>query len=235
MRYPALVIVGIVAVALLSACPDKKPKHPNCGSDKDCKTGETCVNKMCVQCADDSDCDDGEKCISNGCEVDPLRCDSNADCKAGEACKDNACVQGPKGTPCDVDEDCDDDEDCLEGTCQQPWKTDNAPDLDCALGTIYFDFDQSAVREDQRELLASAADCIREAPEDRRVKVTGHTDASGTEEYNIALSERRSNSVADYLARLGIDPARFHVIPMGESSPSGEGDESDRRVELEWK
>lgn len=235
MRYSALAIVGIVAVALLSACPDKKPKHPNCDSDKDCKEGETCVNKKCVQCADDGDCQDGEKCVSGGCETDPLMCSSDDDCQDGEECIDGGCKQAPKGTPCDVDTDCADDEDCIEGTCQQPWKNDDPPEVTCELVTVYFDFDQSAIRQDQRDLLQANADCIREAPADRRIKVIGHTDPSGTEEYNIALSERRADSVADYLARLGIDPARFHVIPKGESYPSGEGEDSDRRVEFEWK
>ena len=67
------------------------------------------------------------------------------------------------------------------------------------------------------------------------VFVFGHTDTSGTEEYNIALSERRAQSAADYLSRLGADPAKMQVVPKGETEPSGLGDDKDRRVELKWR
>ena len=67
------------------------------------------------------------------------------------------------------------------------------------------------------------------------VLLIGHTDTSGTEEYNIALSERRAQSVADYLARLGGDPAKLQVVPKGETEPSGTGDDKDRRVEMKWR
>ena len=63
----------------------------------------------------------------------------------------------------------------------------------------------------------------------------GHTDTSGTEEYNIALSERRAQSVADYLSRLGSDPAKMQVVPKGETEPTGLGDDKDRRVEFNWR
>ena len=63
----------------------------------------------------------------------------------------------------------------------------------------------------------------------------GHTDPSGTDEYNIALSERRAQTVADYLARLGIDPARLQVVPKGETEPTWLGDDKDRRVEFQWR
>ncbi|KAB2895986.1 MAG: OmpA family protein, partial [Kofleriaceae bacterium] len=69
----------------------------------------------------------------------------------------------------------------------------------------------------------------------KTVMLIGHTDQTGTDEYNIALSERRAQTVADYLARLGTDPARLHVVPKGESELTGNGDDKDRRVEFQWK
>ena len=72
----------------------------------------------------------------------------------------------------------------------------------------------------------------------RGVFLNGHTDPRGTEEYNIALSERRAQTVADYLARLGIDPARFRVVPRGETQATGTSESGwsrDRRVEIEWQ
>ena len=67
------------------------------------------------------------------------------------------------------------------------------------------------------------------------VLVIGHTDTSGTEEYNIALSERRAQQAADYLSRLGTDPAKLQVVPQGETQSTGMGDDKDRRVEFKWR
>ena len=52
---------------------------------------------------------------------------------------------------------------------------------------------------------------------------------------HIALSERRAQAVADYMARLGTDPARMQVVPKGETEPTGLGDDKDRRVEFKWR
>jgi hypothetical protein len=68
----------------------------------------------------------------------------------------------------------------------------------------------------------------------KNIYLIGHTDTSGTEEYNIALSERRAQAVADYMARLGTDPARMQIVPKGETEPTGLGDDKDRRVEFQW-
>ena len=86
----------------------------------------------------------------------------------------------------------------------------------------------------ERDRLDSNQACI-EKTTGKNVLVIGHTDSSGTDEYNIALSERRAQTVADYLARLGTDPARMQVVPKGETEPSGEGEDKDRRVEFMWR
>ena len=69
--------------------------------------------------------------------------------------------------------------------------------------------------------LEANAECIKKADDSRGVILNGFTDPSGTEEYNIALSEKRANAAADYLARFGIDPARFRVVPKGEGFSEG--------------
>jgi peptidoglycan-associated lipoprotein len=141
--------------------------------------------------------------------------------------------------PCKVDEDCADDEDCIDGRCRQPWKDGGGTggDASCSLDSIYFGYDQFTVSPDAGETLAKGAECLK-TEADRGTYVVGHTDPRGTEEYNIALSERRARAVADYLSRLGIDPARMHVVPKGESEAQG-GDEAsfekDRRVDFEWR
>jgi peptidoglycan-associated lipoprotein len=245
-------LAAIAALALLlTACPDKKPDDTKCKGDADCKDGLHCVNQQCLTCGEDSHCPDGQKCQNGACLVVEPACTTDEQCPDGQACIDGACKActsndqcGPGGKcnagecerakACSEDTDCADDEDCIEGRCQKPWES-TPPELTCKLETVYFDFDQAAIRADAREVLAANADCVRQAPANRVVNVEGHTDQEGTEEYNIALSERRARTVADYLARLGIDPARFQVVAKGEGEPAGAGDDKDRRVDFQWQ
>jgi peptidoglycan-associated lipoprotein len=220
--------IGVALLALFLIAPSsgcgKKPKYPACGSDKDCKDGEHCVNKQCLQCGEDSHCKEGEKCVEGGCVAQTADDDDKDD------------DDGLK--PCSVDTDCEDDEDCIEGKCRRPWESDTPEGVTCQLETVYFGYDADSVSEEYREALTRTADCIKSAPADRGVYITGYTDPRGTEEYNIALSERRARSVADYLANLGIDPARFQIVPKGEAEASGFDEDSwqqDRRVQFDWK
>jgi peptidoglycan-associated lipoprotein len=251
MRLTVLVVA--CCGLLFAGCPDKKAKYPSCGKDKDCKKGEFCVNKQCRQCKTSEHCPAGRECKDGACVLKAGSCDTNADCKDGQVCKNHKCTActddkqcGPtarctddgrclaRGT-CTKDEDCQDDEDCIDGQCQKPGATGAIPD--CQLKTIYFGFDRSTIEASSKDDLNSSAECIQQA-EGRGVALEGHTDPRGTDEYNIALSETRAQAVADYLARLGIDPARFHVIPKGEAEASGTDDASwnkDRRVEMDWQ
>jgi peptidoglycan-associated lipoprotein len=244
-------LAAVAALLLLTACPDKKPKDTKCKGDADCAAGQHCVNQQCLTCGEDSHCPDGQICREGACIPDPSpACTADAQCPDGQACIDGKCRAcesdgecGPGGKcnagacerakACSQDTDCADDEDCIDGRCQKPWQG-GQPGL-CELKTVYFDFDQATIREDARGILATNAECVRQVPDNRGVNIVGHTDQQGTEEYNIALSERRARTVADYLARLGIDPARFHMVPKGEGEPSGAGEDQDRRVEFQWQ
>lgn len=222
MRWITTALALAASLTIAAGC-GTKPKYPACGGDKDCREGEHCVNKQCLQCGDDSHCDEGETCVNGGCVAKKADVEKDPD-------------DGLK--PCSVDEDCEDDEDCLDGKCRRPWKDDPPEGVTCQLETVQFGFDQATIPEQARESLGRTATCIKEAPDDRGVYIVGHTDPRGTEEYNIALSERRARSVADYLANLGIDPARFQVLPKGETEASGVDEDSwnqDRRVDFEWK
>jgi peptidoglycan-associated lipoprotein len=86
------------------------------------------------------------------------------------------------------------------------------------LADVSFDYDQSAIREDQRALLQKNADYLRRW-RSVRVTVEGHADARGTNEYNLALGERRGSAVRDYLVGLGITADRMVVISKGEEGP----------------
>jgi len=97
-------------------------------------------------------------------------------------------------------------------------KTLDELNAEMPLADVSFDYDQSAIREDQRATLQRNADYMRRWAS-IRVTIEGHADARGTNEYNLALGERRGNAVKDYLVGLGIGADRMVVISKGEESP----------------
>ena len=101
---------------------------------------------------------------------------------------------------------------------------------------VNFDFDKSNIRADARPILDEAISTLKQYKE-ITLSVEGHTDSVGTEAYNQKLSERRAKSVADYLAKGGIDSKRMTEKGFGESQPvasndTAEGRAENRRVEL---
>jgi len=86
------------------------------------------------------------------------------------------------------------------------------------LGDVKFDYDQSTVRDDQRGILQKNADWMRRWTT-TRVSIEGHADARGTNEYNLALGDRRARAVRDYMASLGIAADRMAVVSKGEEAP----------------
>ena len=86
------------------------------------------------------------------------------------------------------------------------------------LGDVRFDYDASTIRDDQRAVLQRNADYLRRWPT-VRVSVEGHADDRGTNEYNLALGERRANAVKEYLVGLGVAGDRMVVVSKGEETP----------------
>jgi peptidoglycan-associated lipoprotein len=105
------------------------------------------------------------------------------------------------------------------------------------LETVYFDFDMALIRDDQKPTLQTNATAIQNHADWRRVTLEGYCDERGSEEYNLALGERRANSAKRYLETLGVPAARLDTVSFGESNPAVAGhDESawryNRRVEF---
>ena len=90
------------------------------------------------------------------------------------------------------------------------------------LGTIYFDFDKTIIRPADGQLLEKNAQWIKNTPY-AEVLVEGHCDERGTKEYNIALGEKRAESVKKYYTALGIDNAKIEVLSWGEERPQDSG------------
>ena len=102
----------------------------------------------------------------------------------------------------------------------------------------YFDFDQSTIRAEYREVLNGHAAFLAQNP-GARIVLEGHADERGTREYNMALGERRGNSVSRYLVVQGVSVDAIEVVSFGEERPVNEGHDDaswseNRRVEIRY-
>ena len=101
---------------------------------------------------------------------------------------------------------------------------------------VYFDYDSSEIRAESRPVIEANA---RTLTGNRRsvTQLEGHTDERGSREYNIALGERRANSVRQYMTALGVSPQQIRVVSYGEERPAAAGQDEqsyalNRRVEI---
>lgn len=113
----------------------------------------------------------------------------------------------------------------------------NAPG---ALGqrVIYFDYDSSAIRNEYRAVLEAHAGFVK-ANAKAKVNLEGHADERGSPDYNIALGQRRADSVRKAMQVLGTADGRMESVSFGEEKPAAQGhDESawskNRRVEIRY-
>jgi peptidoglycan-associated lipoprotein len=245
----ALAAVAVAVAFLGSACP---ADYPSCETDKDCHPKEHCVAAKCQQCRDSNDCPAGQACKAGKCDAIPGYCRSKADCPANQECLANkckACVNDKecpggqhcvKGTcsakkPCKTDNDCPQDEDCVNGFCSKE-KAPTPPPTQCTLDAVFFDFNESALTTEATAVLARDGECLKKVA--RPAQLIGHTDPRGTQEYNLALSEKRAQSVRDHLGRLGVEGTQLSVLPRGSLDAKGTDEPSwaqDRRVDFTWK
>ena len=86
------------------------------------------------------------------------------------------------------------------------------------LDDVFFDYDSSEIRADGRSALQQNANWMRKWTS-TSIRVAGHCDERGTNEYNLSLGEERAAAVKDYLIGLGIDGSRIATASRGEESP----------------
>jgi outer membrane protein OmpA-like peptidoglycan-associated protein len=116
-------------------------------------------------------------------------------------------------------------------------KAPEPPKQRIVLRGVNFDLDSATIRPDAQVILQAAAETLKESA-GASVSVTGHTDSSGPEAYNQALSERRAQAVVDYLVSLGVSASRLTSAGAGELQPvadnaTADGRAQNRRVELD--
>ena len=245
---------ALLIALFASACG---PTYPACEKDDDCvkdkkPTNEFCVNKSCQQCRKDSDCQKGKSCNKGRCQSIPGYCEDDRFCSGGMTCQshrckpcadDGQCGEGGKCKvgkclrkgQCDVDEDCAQDQDCRAGVCVGGQKPVAPPPKECTLSSVYFDFNEFVLSTEATDSIDKNAACVKQVG--RSVRLVGRSDPRGTEEYNLALSEKRAQQIKDRLERLGLDGSKIFVLPKGELEATGRDEQGwaqDRRVDFEW-
>lgn len=227
------------AVLFLVSCG---PSYPNCDNDEQCKShNQVCVNGTCHDCRTNDQCSSLGACaqcnpVTFTCEKPQGGpgdcCTTDLDCKNGKCwkanpqdptgqcaeCKADSDCQGPRmqcvqgkcitKAECQTDADCGQGKKCENGTCVT---------ASCDLQTIYFDFDQATLREDARETLQQNYQCIKQMG--RPVMIEGNCDERGSEDYNLALGQRRANAAKQYLIQLGIPASQLSTKSYGEENP----------------
>ena len=96
--------------------------------------------------------------------------------------------------------------------------SENATVADLELERVYFVFDQFTLTEKARGVLGSNATILQSTPT-LKVSIEGHCDSRGSDEYNLALGERRSQVIKNYLISLGVAPDRLVTLSYGEELP----------------
>lgn len=110
-----------------------------------------------------------------------------------------------------------------------------APDIS-DLGKVFFAYDSHNLSPEAKLALKVGAEWMKENA-DLKVTIEGHCDERGSDEYNMALGERRAQTVREYLANLGVSKGRLNAISYGEEQPATPGHDEvswakNRRVEF---
>ena len=231
--HPIFLSLIVAATWAVAACA---PTYPKCENDGHCsEKGEVCVSGTCQQCRDDSSCAEGQQCNGGRCEAKP-ECAKNADCTGNLICKSGQCKQ-----ECASNDECGDNLKCSnnrcvdamacagDGDCVSGMSCINARCSDASLAStslciyppVRFDFNRWTLSSDVKAQLEGVASCLKE--KSGSLTIEGHADERGTEEYNLALGERRARAVRDYLRRLGVSASQLDVISKGELEPLNPG------------
>jgi len=106
---------------------------------------------------------------------------------------------------------------------EQPVLTSAEAAAEAALSKIHFDFDSFALSLTARDALSKNADYLLKKYTSVKVQIEGHCDERGSDEYNLALGEKRAQAALNYLVTLGVPAARLSFISYGEEKPADPG------------
>lgn len=86
-------------------------------------------------------------------------------------------------------------------------------------GIIYFEYDRFDLAQQSKTILTQKAGIMKQVPQ-LRVTIEGHCDERGTEEYNLALGERRARAAYEFLLNLGVSPGQMEMVSFGKLHPA---------------
>ena len=208
-----------------------------CREDAECelKSGRQhfCQDGRCefvAECQNDMDCVDTDTaliCKQGLCETECTE-DNTEMCEAGFVCERNRCV----AMRCEGDDDCNSGWGCVLGTCQNRELAASSAgvSIECQaegdapseaiikMDKVQFDFDSFDLTTFAMNELQGAAGCLKQLPR-VTIVIEGHCDERGTQEYNLALGEKRATVVKKYLRNLGVEVSRMETRSMGENQP----------------
>lgn len=95
-----------------------------------------------------------------------------------------------------------------------------------SLGDVFFDYDRYNIRSDANKALKKNAKWLKRYP-GVEVQIEGHCDERGTNEYNLALGQRRATSARNFLISLGVPAEKIYTISYGEERPFAQGHDED--------
>ena len=104
---------------------------------------------------------------------------------------------------------------------------DMSPEMRAAIqqitdGRVLFAFDKFDIQPQYKDMLTAKAELMKKYPS-IRVRIEGNCDERGTQEYNLALGERRARAAYDYMVRLGVNPGQLEMISYGKEKPAVQG------------
>ena len=117
---------------------------------------------------------------------------------------------------------------CAKKTTGEPGYDDGmTPEMRAAVqqitdGRVYFAFDKFNVENQYKEMLKQKSDLMKQFPS-IRVRIEGNCDDRGTQEYNLALGERRARGAYEYLVMMGVNPNQLEMISYGKENPAVQG------------
>jgi peptidoglycan-associated lipoprotein len=229
----ALGAIASVLAALALALTACGKSYPDCEGDALCLShAEVCVDGRCRQCRDDSGCARLDACMvcrSNECIRRPGCCKSDldcpggrcwrqgptgecggqcqvhADCAAGFRCSESTCIPDVE---CQDDQACPSGQRCLNGKCAKA----------CELATIHFDFDEFAINLAQEAVVKANVACLLATG--FRVRIEGHCDERGSDEFNLALGQQRATTLSRAYTTLGVPASQIEgILSYGEEKP----------------
>jgi peptidoglycan-associated lipoprotein len=217
----AAIFAMMMGLLLVGGC--KGPVYPNCTQDSQCKVGPNgeelsgvCVMGKCEECAVNSDCKAGSQCVNNVCMK---QCAADGECGAGSHCEEGLCHKN-----CDAMNACGAGRSCDNGRCVTPKATSSSSaDHACSTSaTVHFEFDKFDIKSNDNSALDQLGMCLRQQA-DVKVVVEGNTDERGSTEYNIALGNKRADSVRKYLTNSGVSNDRMKTVSFGKEKPVDRG------------